>query len=115
MLRLLAVDDDLDMRRRDLLVGSHLLQLRQLLHRRFHDRRPTIKFVYVRICQRVLIFGARQPAADPNSLRDLHEQLGADDRFHLILNALKDGLRAVALIVRPKLAKDMTRVFAGII
>ena len=78
-----AVDRQRQRRALGLLVGGDVAQLRQRLHLGQHLRRPFVELVEIGVLQRVLILGARRPAADPDVLRRLQEQAGALDLLEL--------------------------------
>ena len=105
-----------DMRRGDLLVRGDVLQFRQLLHRRFDDRRPMVQLVVVGVGQRVLVLRAAQAAADADVLPRLHEEFGAFDRRHLRPQALDDLVGGhVALVMRLQLNEHAAGVLGRVV
>ena len=76
---LVAVDDQREGAAVGLLIGRDVAQLGQGLQLVGDPRRPGLQLVEIGVLQRVLILRPRQPAADVEILRRLHEERDALD------------------------------------
>ena len=99
-----AVDRQRRRRGRILLVRRHVGQFRHAAQALEQARGPGVELVEVGVGHRVLVLRARQPAADVDVLRRLHEQIDALQLRHLRAQARNHlvGAGGAALVLGPE-------------